>query len=186
MKKGLEMGVSYCFAVMPLVEEGSSSTYSYSMGSQPIFTVTFSPGLAAIFPPMVLHKAPTTAVMRPTSEILSGKVCAIYFSASWCGPCRQFTPQLSMHYNQAKTASKSFEVIFCSLDHNEADFDSYYAKMNWPAIPYDSDLREGLAGRYQVNGIPRLLVLSSAGKVLCDNAVGTISPAVIDSWLVMK
>jgi thiol-disulfide isomerase/thioredoxin len=183
-KKGLDMACAYCFSVIP-VGLSEEFNYSYSMASLPIPTASFSKAMASIFPSTLLTKSPAL-MSKPTPEIMGGKVCAIYFSASWCGPCRNFTPQLLGLYNQAKSASKNFEVIFCSLDHNEEDFTAYYAKMGWPAIPYDSNQREGLAARYKVNGIPRLLVLGSGGQILCDNAVGSASLAAIDGWQAMN
>ncbi|CAN0006606.1 unnamed protein product, partial [Hapterophycus canaliculatus] len=44
---------------------------------------------------------------------------AFYFSASWCGPCRKYTPQLAALYNRAKSQHKAFEVVFVSLDGDE-------------------------------------------------------------------
>lgn len=35
-----------------------------------------------------------------TAEALEGKVLAVYFSASWCAPCKQFTPILKSVYNK--------------------------------------------------------------------------------------
>lgn len=36
------------------------------------------------------------------AEALDGKVLAVYFSASWCAPCKQFTPVLKKVYNKLK------------------------------------------------------------------------------------
>jgi thiol-disulfide isomerase/thioredoxin len=33
---------------------------------------------------------------------LQGKVVALYFSASWCGPCKAFTPALTSLYETLK------------------------------------------------------------------------------------
>ena len=51
----------------------------------------------------------------PTETALKGKMVAIYASASWCGPCRAFTPKLVEFY---KSAAKSapVELIFLSSD----------------------------------------------------------------------
>ena len=57
-----------------------------------------------------------------------------------CGPCRQFTPVLSQVYQAMKAAGRAdkFEVVFCSADHSEAEFKSYFQSMApWMAIDYD-------------------------------------------------
>ena len=46
--------------------------------------------------------------------VSSGKVTGIYFSAHWCPPCRQFTPQLVDFYNKKKGTPEEFEVVFSS------------------------------------------------------------------------
>mmetsp|Transcript_19866 Transcript_19866/g.28255 ORF Transcript_19866/g.28255 Transcript_19866/m.28255 type:complete len:103 (+) Transcript_19866:105-413(+) len=61
---------------------------------------------------------------------------ALYFSASWCPPCRQFTPILIEFYNKVCTKNK-VQVIFASSDRDNASFSNYYAKMPWLAIPFD-------------------------------------------------
>lgn len=59
----------------------------------------------------------------PTSERCSGKHLAFYFSASWCGPCRTFTPLLTEFYAEAKkTGTVDLEVVFVSLDRDEPSF----------------------------------------------------------------
>eukprot|EP00362_Geleiidae_sp_MMETSP1317_P001610 CAMPEP_0201281072 /NCGR_PEP_ID=MMETSP1317-20130820/1206_1 /ASSEMBLY_ACC=CAM_ASM_000770 /TAXON_ID=187299 /ORGANISM="Undescribed Undescribed, Strain Undescribed" /LENGTH=68 /DNA_ID=CAMNT_0047589963 /DNA_START=32 /DNA_END=238 /DNA_ORIENTATION=- len=54
-------------------------------------------------------------------EVSADQVCgadlvAIYFSAHWCPPCREFTPILANFYNEAKAAGHKLEVIFVSRD----------------------------------------------------------------------
>jgi nucleoredoxin len=38
------------------------------------------------------------------------KVLALYFSASWCKPCREFTPRLAELYKKLKAEGKELEV----------------------------------------------------------------------------
>lgn len=57
-----------------------------------------------------------------------------------CGPCRQFTPVLSSVYQAVKAGKHAdkFEVVFCSADHAEPEFKSYFQSMApWLAIDYE-------------------------------------------------
>lgn len=103
-----------------------------------------------------------------------GKKLGLYFSASWCGPCRRFTPTLVEVYNEL--ASKGdFEVIFVSADEDEESFSGYFSKMPWLAVPFsDSDTRDRLDELFKVNGIPCLMILGEDGKVMSDSGVEII------------
>lgn len=46
-----------------------------------------------------------------TAEALEGKVLAVYFSASWCAPCKQFTPILKSVYNKLQEDGENNIVI---------------------------------------------------------------------------
>ena len=79
-------------------------------------------------------------------------------SAHWCPPCRMFTPKLRQTYLQLKAAGKDFEVVFCSFDRSQKDFEEYFGTMPWLAVPFDrADLRQSLGNTFDVSGIPTLL-----------------------------
>ena len=60
-------------------------------------------------------------VARFDDETLgSKKLIALYFSANWCGGCRQFTPKLIEFYNRVKAARPEFEIILVSGDRSAA------------------------------------------------------------------
>ena len=114
--------------------------------------------------------------VHKTSE-LKDKLVGIYFSAHWCPPCRQFTPQLVKFYQDCKKNKKSFEIVFVSFDNTAKDMSNYMteAKMPWLAVPYDSSFREKLAKEYNVSGIPTLIVIDQNGKVVSTGARGEVT-----------
>ena len=54
-------------------------------------------------------------------------IVMLYFSASWCPPCKQFTPKLATFYKQMKEEGKgrSLEIIFISADRDVGSFQEY-------------------------------------------------------------
>lgn len=176
-KKGLSSDKRYYFSVIPEILGGTSKTYISSPGSLPLQIALLSPHISRLLPTCLL--SPTGKVI--TADALAGKVIFIYFSAHWCGPCRNYTPQLAEFYKSAK--SNNFEVIFCSADHSESEFSSYYMSHPWKAIPYNNSEREALQSLFKVSGIPRLVVLGPSGKIACDNAVSmSLTSSTIDLW----
>jgi nucleoredoxin len=123
------------------------------------------------------------------------KIKAIYFSAHWCPPCRNFTPKLIKFYNEVNKTEKQLEVIFISRDKNEAEFKNYFADMPWLAVDYNqANERNMIARHYAVNGIPALLIVNEEGKAFDVNARNDVEAAktdgdytkVIDKWLSTK
>uniref|UniRef100_A0A5B6YMS9 protein-disulfide reductase n=1 Tax=Davidia involucrata TaxID=16924 RepID=A0A5B6YMS9_DAVIN len=107
-------------------------------------------------------------------ESLKGKKVGLYFSASWCGPCRRFTPNLVEVYNELSPKG-DFEIVFVSADEDDESFNGYFSKMPWLAIPFfDSNTRDRLDELFKVRGIPYLVILDENGKVLTDGGVEII------------
>jgi nucleoredoxin len=103
------------------------------------------------------------------STLKEKKYLAVYFSASWCGPCKQFTPKLVEWYQQQKSYLDKFDVIFVSRDNSKEEMLNYMKQdgMPWPALSFskanrDSSPLEKYAGR----GIPCLVVIDGEGKVI--------------------
>ncbi|KAJ8459044.1 hypothetical protein OPV22_031970 [Ensete ventricosum] len=62
-----------------------------------------------------------------TFSSLVGKTVGLYFSAQWCPPCLKFTSRLISIYNHLQERSEEFEVVFVSMDRDEAGFLQYFS-----------------------------------------------------------
>lgn len=99
-----------------------------------------------------------------TNEALANKkVVGLYFSADWCGPCRQFTPDLVQFYDKMNSrrgkqnevsgiysvassryithitntilSHRKFEIVWISRCRSVDDFGQYFTHMKWLALP---------------------------------------------------
>lgn len=100
---------------------------------------------------------------------LTGKYFGIYFSAHWCGPCRQFTPQVIETYKKIKESGKEFEIVFVSCDRAEKQFGEYFATMPWLSTGFEDERNDSIQGFCHVNGIPQLTLVSENGTVISHN-----------------
>lgn len=108
-----------------------------------------------------------------TQTLLEGKeYVMLYFSAQWCPPCRSYTPTLSKaHAEKSADGSNKGVVIFVSSDKDQEQFDEYYNKMSFFAVPYHlRDLQQSLSRKFGLSEIPTLLVLDAQGNVIEANA----------------
>ena len=108
------------------------------------------------------------------AQLAGVKYYGLYYSASWCGPCRQFTPQFIQIYRQMKQQYPEFEVVFVSADRSAGDMKSYMRddRMPWLALKYDEAQQESELRRYCGPGIPCLVLVDPQGRVLSDSFEG--------------
>lgn len=112
---------------------------------------------------------------------IEASTVALYFSASWCPPCRLFTPKLLQTYQELHELQQDdkshLEVVFVSRDRDEESFDAYFAKMPWLAVPFsDSQSIQRLLSQFKVNGIPNLVILGAeTGEIYTKEGVKFIS-----------
>ena len=95
-----------------------------------------------------------------TFSDLKGKYIGLYFSASWCGPCRRFTPKLIEAYNDILAAGHDFEIIWVSRDSKEDASNSFFQKMPWVRLPWSENHKiRDLFSLTQQRYIPALTIL---------------------------
>jgi nucleoredoxin len=116
-------------------------------------------------------KASAPTLLDTLSALANSRLIALYFSASWCGPCRGFTPMLIEFHNVLKeevASSHGLEIVFVSSDRSDAEFQQYYKKMPFKAMPFSNrDLAQRAKSLFGVRGIPSLVVIDSlSGRIV--------------------
>ena len=107
----------------------------------------------------------------------AGKHIGVYFSAHWCGPCRNFTPKLAAAYEKvnADGSGAPLEILFVSADNSESEFDEYRSAMPWLSVPLSDKKRiAALNGYFNTEGIPHLAILGPDLKLINKDARGAV------------
>ena len=117
---------------------------------------------------------------------LKDKIVGVYFSASWCGPCRGFTPQLVKFYKRG-AGKENFEIVFVSSDRTADAMKAYMKKdsMPWTAIPFGDASASALKNKLGIRGIPTLVIFGSDGKIISQDGrwdVVMLGPKALEAW----
>ncbi|MDF2494923.1 MAG: alkyl hydroperoxide reductase/Thiol specific antioxidant/Mal allergen [Sphingomonas sp.] len=88
---------------------------------------------------------------------------ALYYGASWCGPCRAFVPELIAAYPRLRAMGT--EVIFVSDDRSCAAALDYAraSRMPWLLLPCDAHRRRALRA-LGGTALPGLVVVDRDGR----------------------
>jgi thiol-disulfide isomerase/thioredoxin len=120
-------------------------------------------------------------------EALHGKVVLLYFSASWCGPCHQFTPILKDFYESVVEEGGNLEIVYVPGDKSVPEMMEYF-KMHADYLALDmSDnaMIQHLNQRYSIRGIPSCVVIQPDGEVIDADARSTVQrsgPRAFRAW----
>ncbi|KAH9598749.1 Thioredoxin-like fold [Trypanosoma melophagium] len=127
------------------------------------------------------------STVAATSALAGKKYLMLYLSASWCRPCRLFTPELAKFY-ESFHETLNFEIVFVSQDRDSRSMLAYFfnpkysrsavrggegSHGNWLALPYEQagSVSKMLMWRYKIPGIPTLLLFDlESGKLMTRKA----------------
>ena len=88
--------------------------------------------------------------------------------------CTKFLPKLHFFYELNPDVKTDYEIIFCSLDKNEQDFNEYVEEMPWWCLPYATSTLPKLVASLQANFLPHLVVIDTEGKIITKEGVSAL------------
>ena len=123
---------------------------------------------------LVHRRAPPTAAAAPSPALvlprldggtvdlsaLRGKVVAVNFWATWCGPCRAEIPELARFWSEHR--DRCFEVLGVAEESARADVQRLAAAIPYPIL---LDERAQELGPWNVSSYPHTFVVDAEGKI---------------------
>lgn len=100
-------------------------------------------------------------------ESLRGKVVYIDLWATWCSPCRAEIPALQKLEEMFKGTNIAFVSI--SMDEDKAEWEKVVKGEGLGGIQLHNGGDEEFANAYQVQGIPRFILIDKEGKIIEAN-----------------
>lgn len=101
-----------------------------------------------------------------------GKYVLIDFWSSGCTWCRAETPNIRKTFEDFK--DKNFTVLAASLDIKKEDWLKAMEEdgLSWPSLLMSSEDRKTMGAKYNVKGIPLILLIDPEGKILARDLRG--------------
>ncbi|CAN5558128.1 hypothetical protein BH09PLA1_BH09PLA1_17210 [soil metagenome] len=98
-------------------------------------------------------------------------VFALYYGASWCGPCRSFSPGFVKYINTIAAANPKLTVVLVSNDEKDADMLKYMKAESMPfgAVPMKAMSASPVFMNYLKGSIPQLTIVDRYGRVIADS-----------------
>lgn len=117
---------------------------------------------------------PATQESADPIQVLTNKGTVLYFGAHWSEPCNKFLQKLHFFRELNQKVKTDYEIIFCSLDKSEEDYNKYIADMPWWCLPYATSTLPKLVASLQANRVPHLVVIDAEGKIITKEGVNAL------------
>jgi len=69
-------------------------------------------------------------ITNDMAEVIAAKDAVVYFSAEWCGPCKQLKPQMA----KAAMQDESRDYFFVDVDKVDPDYLKQYSIQSIPQV----------------------------------------------------
>ncbi len=123
-----------------------------------------------------------------SSEDLKGKYTYIDVWATWCGPCIREIPSLKKVEEQYH--NKNIQFVSVSID-KEKDFETWKTMVNDKELGgiqlfADNDWNSKFVKDYEIQGIPRFILIDPNGNIVDSNAPRPSDPNLINLFKELK
>ena len=121
---------------------------------------------------VVINKAPAVEVeklFQAMMEKYKGKVVYIDFWATWCGPCMYEMP----HSKNLKNELKGKDVVFVYITDESSPLKKWSNKISeikGEHFRLNTEEWEYLGNKFNVQGIPRYMLVDKKGQIVADDA----------------
>ncbi|MBR4253065.1 MAG: hypothetical protein IKQ15_12345 [Kiritimatiellae bacterium] len=117
-------------------------------------------------------------------SVLDGQIVGLYFSASWCPPCRAFSPVLVEFAEKLRAEGKPFTLVLVGCDPTRDAALEYMNSHRMPGylVPPESDARKRLERLLDVEYIPQLVVIDSRTRILDYDGLTTVQSSPAHAW----
>ena len=88
--------------------------------------------------------------------------------------CSKFLPKLHFFRELNSTVKTDYEIIFCSLDKSEEDYNQHIEEMPWWCLPYATSTLPMLIAKLQANRMPHLVVIDTEGNIITKEGANAL------------
>ncbi|MCK4642293.1 TlpA family protein disulfide reductase [bacterium] len=98
------------------------------------------------------------------SEKLGKNVVLIYFTASWCSPCKIMTPEIKHLCEEYK--GKPFTMVALFIDQHKDEVEKAVREYGYPYPSISAVSERELTDKYDIKGVPTFILIGKDGKTL--------------------